>query len=139
MIQRGVSSRSATSTTPAGYQIVGSNGNEAVMSVDRQKLYESPKDFFDLSGSVVMKLSRAAAIGVCRSAAEQGLLVAKIEGGIARHRLAQHKLPPGPVTIQLDRALHRGQQRFRSFLIERKARSAAIGQGRGVGVNDGVR
>ena len=49
---------------------------------DRSHLYESPNDFFDLQGSVVMRLSPQAAIGVCARAAAEGLVVARIEGGI---------------------------------------------------------
>ena len=54
------------------------------MAVDRLKVYETARDFFDLDGGVVMKLTRSAAVDVCRSAADHGLLVAKIEGGIDR-------------------------------------------------------
>jgi len=54
------------------------------MGVDRSKLYENAQDFFNLQGGVVMKLSRDAAIDVCRSAATRGLLVVMIEGGISR-------------------------------------------------------
>jgi colicin-E5 Imm protein len=52
------------------------------MMVNRQKLYDRAKDFFDLGGNAVMKLSRKAATDACRDAALQGLLVVKIEGGI---------------------------------------------------------
>jgi hypothetical protein len=52
--------------------------------IDRVKVYETASEFFDLEGSVVMKLTRSAAIDVCRSAVDRGLLVAKIEGGIDR-------------------------------------------------------
>lgn len=54
------------------------------MSVNRQKLYHSATDYFDLDGSVVMRLSRGAAINVCRQAAARGLLIVMIEGGIRR-------------------------------------------------------
>jgi hypothetical protein len=64
----------------------------SVMSVDRQKLYDSARDYFDLDGSVVMKLSRSAAINVCREAAARGLLVVKIEGGINRGRTFEARL-----------------------------------------------
>lgn len=49
---------------------------------DRSRLYESPDDFFDLDGSIAMRLSPGAAIGVCERAASEGVLVARIEGGI---------------------------------------------------------
>ena len=62
------------------------------MSVDRQKLYNSASDYFDLGGSVVMQLSRAAAIDVCRKAAAKGLLVVRIEGGIKRDRTFEARL-----------------------------------------------
>ena len=52
------------------------------MNVDLQKRYESSDDFFALSGSVVMKVSADAAIAICLAAAEHGLVIARIEGGI---------------------------------------------------------
>jgi hypothetical protein len=54
------------------------------MSIDHSKLYENARDYFDLGGDVVMKLSRDAAIDVCRQAGARGLLVVRIEGGIRR-------------------------------------------------------
>jgi hypothetical protein len=62
------------------------------MSVDRQKLYDNAKDFFDLDGSVVMQLTRDAAIDVCRDAASRGLLIVKIEGGIAGDKTFEARL-----------------------------------------------
>ena len=56
------------------------------MSVDRQKLYESSVEYFDLGGSVVMKLSRNAALEVCGAAAGHDLLIVMIEGGIKDQR-----------------------------------------------------
>ena len=50
--------------------------------VDRTHLYDSPDDFFSLMGSVSMRLSPKAAVAVCERAAPQGLIVARIEGGI---------------------------------------------------------
>lgn len=52
------------------------------MKVDRGRLYIEERDFYELEGSVVMKLSPRAAADVCRSAANHGLVVARIEGGI---------------------------------------------------------
>ncbi|PPA77505.1 colicin immunity protein [Achromobacter spanius] len=52
------------------------------MKVDRQYRYESSSEFFTLDGSVIMKLSRDAAVKVCELAAQRGLVVAQIEGGI---------------------------------------------------------
>lgn len=49
---------------------------------DRSRLYKSPDDFFGLDGSVVMRLSPEAAIGVCERAASEGVVVSRIEGGI---------------------------------------------------------
>ena len=49
---------------------------------DRSRLYESPDEFFVLDGSVVMRLSPEAAIGVCERAASEGIVVSRIEGGI---------------------------------------------------------
>jgi hypothetical protein len=79
------------------------------MDIDLQRRYELPSDFFDLGGSVVMKLSAEAAIASCLAAAEHGLIIAKIEGGIWHHPV----LKPGydciwdgadpPVTQQLQK------------------------------------
>lgn len=52
------------------------------MRGDRKILYVEERDFYELEGSVAMKLSPQAAIDVCRSAASHGLVVARIEGGI---------------------------------------------------------
>ena len=52
------------------------------MKIDRQRRYDSADDFFSLGGSIVMKLSTNAAIEVCLRAAQHGLVVARIEGGI---------------------------------------------------------
>jgi hypothetical protein len=62
------------------------------MSVDRLKVYESASDFFDLDGGVVMKLTWSAALDVCRDAAEHGLLVVRIEGGIDREGTFEARL-----------------------------------------------
>lgn len=52
------------------------------MDIDQQRRYLSSDDFFHLGGSVVMKLSADAAVAVCLDAANLGLVVARIEGGI---------------------------------------------------------
>ncbi|SDR49199.1 Colicin-E5 Imm protein [Paraburkholderia fungorum] len=52
------------------------------MNIDLQRLYVSPNDFFELGGSVVMKVSAEAAVAIFISAAEHGLGVARVEGGI---------------------------------------------------------
>jgi hypothetical protein len=52
------------------------------MRGDRNRLYTDENDFYELDGSVAMKLSPLAALNVCRSAANHGLVVARIEGGI---------------------------------------------------------
>ena len=52
------------------------------MNGDRNRLYTEARDFYELDGSVVMKLSPLAALNVCRTAANHGLIVARIEGGI---------------------------------------------------------
>jgi len=67
------------------------------MSFNRNKVYETADEFFDLDERdldyrVVMKLSRNAAIDVCAAAADHGLLVAKIEGGIARGKTFEARL-----------------------------------------------
>ena len=53
-----------------------------MMKGDRRRLYGQEHDFYELEGSVVMKLSPQAALKVCLSAAKHGLVVARIEGGI---------------------------------------------------------
>lgn len=55
------------------------------MTVDRARLYDSASDFFSLRGSVSMRLEARAAIDVCRMAADRGLVVSRIEGGVWRH------------------------------------------------------
>lgn len=52
------------------------------MNIDLQRRYVSPNDFFELGGSVVMKVSADAAVAICLSAAEHGLVVARVEGGV---------------------------------------------------------
>ncbi|MCM3609567.1 colicin immunity protein [Cupriavidus pauculus] len=52
------------------------------MKIDFQQRYDSSDDFFTLGGSVVMKLSTNAAVAVCESAVEHGLVIARVEGGI---------------------------------------------------------
>jgi hypothetical protein len=55
---------------------------EKIKLVDRSTRYSNPEDFFTLNGSVIMKLTTEAAIGVCERAAQRGMLVSRIEGGI---------------------------------------------------------
>jgi len=52
------------------------------MKWDRTLLYTKESDFYELEGSVAMKLDARAAADVCRSAAAHGLVVARVEGGI---------------------------------------------------------
>lgn len=52
------------------------------MKVDRARRYENASDFFDLRGSVAMRLSPDAAIEVCRDAAHRGFVIVRVEGGI---------------------------------------------------------
>ena len=52
------------------------------MKTDLQKRYDAEEEFFRLRGSVVMKLSATAAIAVCTVAADRGLVVTRVEGGI---------------------------------------------------------
>ncbi|WP_084530826.1 colicin immunity protein [Burkholderia sp. WSM2232] len=53
-----------------------------IANIDHCRVYDSSDDFFSLGGTVVMKLSTDAAIAVCLRAAQQGFVVARIEGGI---------------------------------------------------------
>lgn len=55
------------------------------MNIDHHRVYDSSNDFFSLAGSIVMKLTAEAAIAVCEQAAEHGVVVARIEGGIWRN------------------------------------------------------
>ncbi len=50
--------------------------------MERNRLYDSAADYFRLSGHGVMKLTPEAAIDVCLEAAQRGLVVVRIEGGI---------------------------------------------------------
>ncbi|MGF6731033.1 hypothetical protein OKW50_003114 [Paraburkholderia youngii] len=52
------------------------------MKIDLQRRYDSSDDFFSFGGSIVMRLSSDAAIAVCERAAQHGLVIARIEGGI---------------------------------------------------------
>ena len=52
------------------------------MSAARDHLYDSPNDFFQLKGSVWMRLTPTAAAQVCAEAAKNGSVVARVEGGI---------------------------------------------------------
>lgn len=55
------------------------------MKGERGKLYSTACEFYDLEGSVVMKLTPEAAIQVCLTAVDYQLVVARIEGGIWHH------------------------------------------------------
>jgi len=50
--------------------------------IDSWTRYAEAGDFFSLRGSIVMKLTTEAAVGACEQAAQQGLLISRIEGGI---------------------------------------------------------
>lgn len=51
------------------------------MKGDISRRYSQAKHFFELEGSVVMKLTADAAIDVCNTASRHGLMVVRIEGG----------------------------------------------------------
>jgi hypothetical protein len=48
---------------------------------ERVKLYEAAEDFYELEGNIVMILTPSAAAEVCLMAAEQDLVVFRVEGG----------------------------------------------------------
>jgi hypothetical protein len=50
--------------------------------MEHNRLYDSAADYFSLNGHAVMYLTPDAAIEVCVQAAQRGLLVVRIEGGI---------------------------------------------------------
>jgi hypothetical protein len=52
------------------------------MKIDLERRYDSSDNFFSLGGSIVMKVSADAAVAICEGAAERGLVVGRIEGGI---------------------------------------------------------
>lgn len=52
------------------------------MGSPRDVLFDHAGDFFSLKGSVWMRLTPAAAVDVCIRAAAEGLVVARIEGGV---------------------------------------------------------
>ena len=54
------------------------------MTVDYSRRYESSDSYFNLAGSAVMTLTPEAAVGVCREAIVNGLIVIRFEGGIWR-------------------------------------------------------
>ncbi|WP_332450958.1 colicin immunity protein [Burkholderia ubonensis] len=63
----------------------GGEMSDANERIDPWRCYADAEDFFSLRGSIVMKLTTEAAIGVCERAAERGLLISRVEGGIWRH------------------------------------------------------
>ena len=52
------------------------------MKIDPLCRYESADDFFDMNGSVVMKMSANSATAVCNLAGARGLVITRVEGGI---------------------------------------------------------
>jgi hypothetical protein len=52
--------------------------------VDKSKIYGDPEDFFRLKGNVIMTLTPSAAQKVCLLAAERGLTIIGVDGGIIR-------------------------------------------------------
>jgi hypothetical protein len=52
------------------------------VTFDRSRQFALSEDFFANDGSVVMVLTPSAAIEVCELAAQRGLIVARVEGGI---------------------------------------------------------
>lgn len=52
------------------------------MQFERNRLFDTPRDFFDFKGTAAMKLTSAATQEVCQQAIEFGLLVIRIEAGI---------------------------------------------------------
>lgn len=54
-------------------------------NIDPLQRYDSADAFFMLGGSVIMKLSADAAITVCTTAADYGLVVTRVEGGVWHH------------------------------------------------------
>jgi hypothetical protein len=55
---------------------------EAPVKGERNKLYDSAAAFFDLEGSISMKLTPEAALQVCSAAGSRGQAIARVEGGI---------------------------------------------------------
>ena len=47
-----------------------------------ERIYDFAADYFRLNGHAIMKLTPEAAIDVCLEAAQRGLVVVRIEGGI---------------------------------------------------------
>lgn len=52
------------------------------MCIDSTHLYDDGILFFQLNGNAVMRLTKTAAISVCRLATDRGLHVLRVEGGI---------------------------------------------------------
>lgn len=53
--------------------------------IDRLRRYDDWMDFFRLDGSVVMRLTRAAAIEVSARAASRYRVISRVEGGVWRN------------------------------------------------------
>jgi hypothetical protein len=54
------------------------------MDIDRSRLYENVHDYLETSGFTTMKLARTAALELCDWAAERGIVIVMVEGGIFR-------------------------------------------------------
>jgi hypothetical protein len=52
------------------------------MSFERNRLFDDPDTYFDMHGSALMKMTATAAQAVCNMAAQYGLIVVRIKGGI---------------------------------------------------------
>lgn len=91
------------------------------MKPDRKKRYDDPEDYFRLGGSVTMRLTGAAAMEVCQTAAVKGLIVVRVEGGNWHHPGFQPSLAciwdgaDPPVTVE---RAHENNSKAAAFIEE---------------------
>jgi len=98
--------------------------------MELNRLYGSATDYFSLNGHGVMKLTPDAAVDVCLQAAQHGLVVVRIEGGIWHSPGFEARLdriwdgadPP----IDLDRAMANNARAAEDVRRERAVHSAFI-------------
>ena len=95
------------------------------MAYSKDGLFKSSEEFFELNGSVGMRLSAEAAQKVCEKALEHGLLVVRVEGGIWHNLGFEARLdclwdgPVPPVPLAEAKSINQGAS---DFILEEKER-----------------
>lgn len=101
-----------------------------VMEFSKSHLYENADQFFELDGSIGMRLTPTAAAGVCRVAATRGYLVGRIEGGVWHDPQFEAKLDciwdspsDPPMSVEVATEINRLAE---SFIIAKSATHGAF-------------